>query len=421
MVIKDKTFSIVTLGCRLNIAESSSIRKHMEDKSFKYKENQENVETIIINTCCVTNKAETKSKYYINHFRKNKKIKNIVVCGCFSANNTKEMQQKDIIWLGNNHKNEIPDILLGYKINTENKIEQVDLPPPGVLTRAFLKIQDGCNFMCSYCIIPFVRGRQKSVPSLQVIEKIKTLIKIGYKEIILTGVNIAGYNDGNCNFYELLKKINEIKGDFRIRISSMEPFQVNEKLLNLLLDNKERWCQFFHLCLQNADDKILADMNRKYSIKQFKKIVHYIRAKNPLASISTDYIAGFPSETIEQFKKTLIVLKELNFSFIHLFPFSLKKGTKCELLKMKVDEKNKKERFVQIKKLQDSISLKNHEKYIGKEVNILFEKPTQKNIQKGHCEYDFLCEVKTNKNLFNTFKKAKVISFKGNVAICQLS
>jgi len=269
-------------------------------------------------------------------------------------------------------------------------------------TRAFIKIQDGCNFMCSYCIIPFSRGRQRSLDMQTILNTIKQLVIQNYHEIVLTGVNTAGYLDDNKNsFFDLLKAINKLDGHFRVRISSIEPFQISKSIIDLIINNQDRFCQHFHICLQSANDHTLKDMHRKYTMADFFNLVNYIRQKNIWCSITTDYIVGFNAETKEDFQISLDNLKKLSFADMHIFPFSIRSKTAAALAKNTINESIKRQRFNIVKNLQEEITDKYLKSFINQTVQVIFENSKIVNIQHGHSQYFFEVYVDTNQNLHN--------------------
>ncbi|GHU48475.1 hypothetical protein FACS1894218_5480 [Bacilli bacterium] len=251
MQLNNKTFSVVTLGCKVNSFESNNFVNQMIAFSCKQTDDITKADICIINTCCVTNKAVSKSKYFIQKAIRSKKTQLVVIVGCLPQLDANFIKNKKIgIILGSKHKGELVNVIKQYNgtliNNVDNfsktdKFEKLGLQLFNDNTRAFLKIQDGCNYMCSYCIIPFVRGRQRSLAHTEVLNDINALIQHGYHEIVLTGVNTAGYYDGdNYRFYDLLKDINKVKGNFRVRISSVEPFQINHQIINLIAANSQR-------------------------------------------------------------------------------------------------------------------------------------------------------------------------------------
>lgn len=248
MLIKNQKINLITLGCRVNSCESSAIAHDLKMHGALIVNDLEKATICIINTCCVTSKADAKSRYFINRASRMKNIKLIIVVGCYSQLNNIDNDKVGII-LGAKYKNDLITFIKQYhqekiiKIDKFSKLDKFDEYSDSILfsnTRAFLKIQDGCDYMCSYCLIPFARGRQRSLNHNKVISLIKNAVNQGYKEIVLSGVNVAGYNDGKYNFFQLLKAINQLSGSFRVRISSMEPFQIDTSIIDLITSNPSR-------------------------------------------------------------------------------------------------------------------------------------------------------------------------------------
>jgi threonylcarbamoyladenosine tRNA methylthiotransferase MtaB len=386
MQLRNKTFCIITLGCRTNICESDVVANQLIKEKATMVDNVNDANVCIINTCCVTAKAESKSKYFVNQAIRSNTCKLIVVIGCLSQMNTKLFGNSKIgIIVGNNNKNNVINLIKQYdgkqkiinvrNFNKNDTFENYDIIDSSNKTRAFVKIQDGCDFMCSYCVIPFVRGRQRSLPHKQVLAKLKELVKNNYKEIILTGVNTAGYRENkDYGFLQLLQDIDKLNGDFRVRISSLEPFQINQKIINVITDNPKRWCQQFHICIQSGCDETIKQMKRKYTINEFQKLCAHIRAKNELASITTDCIIGFPTETKNNFMESYKNIEKIKFANIHIFPFSARPFTLASKLPTSINDFEKKQRFIQVDKLRKQLTEKYLKKFIGKTVNVLFEK-----------------------------------------------
>ncbi|MDR0674865.1 MAG: tRNA (N(6)-L-threonylcarbamoyladenosine(37)-C(2))-methylthiotransferase MtaB [Mycoplasmataceae bacterium] len=426
MQIKNKTFCLITLGCRTNICESDVISNQLLEESAVEVDKVNDANICIVNTCCVTNRAENKSKYYINQAIRANKCKLIIVIGCMPQIGITSLQHHKIgIILGNKKKTKLIEYIKSYKFHQpiiqkdrfkKNDIFQnYDLLMRTHTTRAFIKIQDGCDFMCSYCIIPFVRGRQRSLPHNKIIQIIQTLVKNEYKEIVLTGVNTAGYRENlNYGFIELLKDINGLSGNFRVRISSLEPFQLNKDIVDLITSNDKRWCQHFHICLQSGSDNTIQQMKRKYTIKDFFALCNYIRERNKMASITTDCIVGFPTETKDDFKISCKNIKKIQFADIHIFPFSSRPFTQASKLPISINDCEKKRRFIAMDKIKKTFKCKYLKKFIGKTLSVLFEKSKDPKIQIGHSEYFFTVKVKTNKSLVNEFVLVKIIKLENN-------
>lgn len=417
-----KTFGLINLGCRVNLFESTVIIDQMIKSDFSYVKDYKNADIVIINTCSVTSRADRKSRYFINKICNLKQHPILVVAGCYSqinANQIKEETNASII-IGNKYKNKIPELIKEYMQNKkqivlidnlfkETKMEEFPTFSFCENTRAVIKIQDGCNFMCSYCLIPFSRGRQRSLNHNTILASINELIKANFYEIILTGVNTAGYLDeNNYTFFDLLKDINAIPGKFRVRISSIEPFQISKEIIDLITNNKQRWVQEFHLCLQSANDEILKVMNRKYTVKEFTELCDYIRFKNPLASITTDYIVGYGNETDEIFQDEINNLNKIHFSFMNIFPYSPRPNTAGTRKNIGIDNKIKFARTKQLQKLADEWTNTYLQNFIGKKVEVWFEHSTIKNTQVGHSQYFFKVYVDEANDLHGLRKDVKI-------------
>lgn len=403
------TFSIMTLGCKVNTHESNQIANDLMAQGLIQQDFDAKSDIYIINTCSVTNTADSKSRNMINRAIKNNPNAIIIVCGCYSQVASGELKDKlkiDIL-LGNKYKNNLVNLINEFLANNENQIVKVDnlllekefedtkVQEFKNNTRAFLKIQDGCNFMCSYCIIPFTRGRQRCKPHGSILNDINNLLKEGYKEIILTGVNTAGYFDeNNYNFYDLLKDINNINGDFRVRISSVEPFQITDEIIELISKNPQRFAQHWHLCLQSGDAQVLKAMNRHYTPEWFLELVNKIKKINPYVAISTDLICGFPTETDENFANTLDFLKKVGFFKIHVFPYSMRSYTPAARMKQ-IHDNLKTERVKKVIELEKELYKDYLKKFVNRTVKVIFEKD-QENSQYyvGHSSEFFPVYVK---------------------------
>lgn len=418
---KINTFAIHTLGCKVNLFESNVIRNDLILNGLVEVPFDSKADVYIINTCTVTNKADTKSKFFIRKAGRTNENAIVVVAGCMSQINPELMKELKIdIQIGNKYKNSVYDLLINYKKNKE-KIHKIEnLLREKVFeasekisfkenTRAFVKIQDGCNFMCSYCIIPYSRGKQRSNDMENILKEINYLVDEGYKEIVLTGVNTAGYFDRNKNnFFTLLNEINKIDKNFRIRISSVEPFQITDDIVNLIAKNPHRFCQHWHICLQSGSNEVLDKMNRRYSLDEFVNLINKIRTLNPNTLFTTDYIVGFPTETLENHLESLNNLKKIKFFDMHIFPYSKRKDTKASLLK-EVDETTKKKRFKDVAAIT-LINKRNILKsMINKELEVIFEnKKENEEFYSGYSSEYCRVYVKSNHQLNKDIHKVKI-------------
>lgn len=414
-----KTFSIMTLGCKVNSYESNIIQNDLLSYGLIKVPFGEPSDITIINTCSVTNTADAKSRNFINRVNKTNPDSIVLVCGCYSqvaSNDLKKDFGIDIL-IGNKYKNNVIELINEYfnnhkqvvKIDNlllEKEFENNQVEVYKDKTRAFVKIQDGCNYMCSYCIIPFTRGRQRSKNFTFLINEITTLVSNGYKEIVLTGVNTAGYNYETKNFYDLLLAINNLAGDFRIRISSLEPFQINDDIIKLIATNPSRFAPHWHICLQSGSDSVLQAMNRKYTTNEFLTLVQKIYSFNPKTAISTDYICGFPTETDHDHQDSIEFVKQVGFLKLHVFPYSPRKFTPAAKLHQ-VHDANKTVRVNEMLKISEQLTNQFIKKFIDKDVWVLFEK-YEHQINSGYSGQYFIVNVQSNMNYNNQLKKVRV-------------
>lgn len=379
-----KTVGICTLGCKVNTYESEYIISVLKKNGYEIKDFNDVCDIYIINTCTVTNNSDAKSRKMIRHARKLNKDAIIIAMGCFiEANKDKileEVEEIDIA-IGNKNKSKIIDIISEYQVKTEkeNLIEDLDdefenmfIESYNTRTRAFVKIQDGCENFCSYCIIPKVRGKCRSKPLNDAIKEIRNLVSKGYKEIVLTGIHTGNYGvDINTNFATLLKEILKIKGLVRLRISSIEITELTDEVLNII-KNSNIVVNHFHVPIQSGSDKVLKLMNRKYDIAFFKNKVDKLREIKKEVSITTDIIAGHPGETEEEFEEVLKNVKEINFSKLHVFPYSIRKGTPSEKLEQ-IPIELKRKHTKKLLELSNELELDFMNKFIGKKMSVLIE------------------------------------------------
>lgn len=414
-----KTFSIMTLGCKVNSYESNIIQNDLLSYGLIKVPFGEPSDITIINTCSVTNTADAKSRNFINRVNKTNPDSIVLVCGCYSqvaSNDLKKDFGIDIL-IGNKYKNNVIELINEYfnnhkqvvKIDNlllEKEFENNQVEVYKDKTRAFVKIQDGCNYMCSYCIIPFTRGRQRSKNFTFLINEITTLVSNGYKEIVLTGVNTAGYNYETKNFYDLLLAINNLAGDFRVRISSLEPFQINDDIIKLIATNPSRFAPHWHICLQSGSNSVLQAMNRKYTTNEFLTLVQKIYSLNPKTAISTDYICGFPTETDLDHQDSIEFVKQVGFLKLHVFPYSPRKFTPAAKLHQ-VHDANKTVRVNEMLKISEQLTNQFIKKFIDKDVWVLFEK-YEHQINSGYSGQYFIVNVQSNTNYNNQLKKVRV-------------
>lgn len=415
-----QTFAIMTLGCKVNTYESESMINQLTSQGLVQVAFTQIADIYIINTCSVTNTADLKSRNMIRRAHKVNPNALILVAGCYSQTASQTIKSElpvDII-IGNKYKNRIYFLISEFEkthqqivkvdnLLIEKAFETLENPAFSDRTRAFIKIQDGCNFMCSYCSIPFTRGRQRSASHISVLKQIRQFINEGYKELVLTGVNTAGYNDGECDFYALLKLINAEAGNFRIRISSVEPFQITPEIITLICSNSQRFCNHWHICLQSGSDEVLEAMHRKYTTSDFLTLVKQIRQHQPLVSISTDYIVGFPTETEQAHETSLAYLAQLQLSFSHIFTYSKRNQTVASKFP-DLHGSIKHARFVSVENLQKTLTKKYLEQFIGRSITALFETYENGVYAGKSSEYCDILLKSDNSNLLNQFINLKV-------------
>ena len=398
-------FNIVTFGCKVNQYESNMMKEKMLSSNFFYEENMSDANIIIVNTCSVTNVADKKCLKMIRKIKREYPNALLVVAGCSSQNNQNVYEALDIdILLGNKDKSKIAELIKEY-LDTEKKYvkfyNERNLDFEDMLindynhVRAFVKIEDGCDNFCSYCIIPFVRGSVRSKDFDTVIKEAKLLTEHGHKEIVLTGIHTGHYMSNNHDLTDLINELSKIDDLLRIRISSIEITELNDKFLEMFKINK-KVCNHLHIPLQAGSDEILKRMNRKYDLAYYEEKINKIRSIRPDISITTDIIVGFPYETDELFSETLEFSKKMNFSKIHVFPYSIRVGTAAASMPNQVDEVTKKVRVKKLMTLSEKQEKEYYEKFKGKELDILVEE-CDNNVSIGHTS-NFLM-VTLNENL----------------------
>lgn len=377
------TFKIITLGCKVNLYESEIMQEKLLSNAFTLT-NDDFSDIIIINTCSVTNVADNKSKKLIRSARRDNKDAIIVVCGCMAQNKQEEIKDLGIdILIGNKDKSKIVELLREYLNNKEPIIrfynakrlefEDMQVDKFKSHTRAFMKIQDGCNNYCTYCIIPYVRGSIRSKDFASAIEEAKILTKNGHKEIVLTGINTGAYGkEFGHDLADLITEISKIESLEKIRISSIEITEINEKFLHMLETNS-KVCNHLHIPLQSGSEKILKLMGRKYTKKEFLDKIDKIREIRKDINITTDVIVGFPSETEKDFKECLEFCELLKFGKIHVFPYSKREGTKAAEMKEQLDNGLKKERARTLIALSDKMEEEYNKKFINQKLSVLIE------------------------------------------------
>lgn len=405
-------YYIINLGCKVNAYESKVMSDLLDNEGY-LKGSIDESDIYIVNTCFVTNVAEHKSFQMIRKVvKKNPKL--VIVCGCLPQMKSDEVlaiNGVDIV-LGNKDKSKIVDYINNYKekiskiydlSNTEFEDMQLNNFNK---TRAFVKIQDGCNNFCSYCIIPYTRGNVRSKRKEDVINEITNLINYGHKEVVLTGIHTGNYHDNDYDFANLLNDVVKIKGLKRLRISSIEITEINERVIDVIKNN-DILVDHMHIPLQSGSNEILKLMNRKYDINYFINKINELRSIRPDISITTDVIVGFPFETEELFQETINNIKKINFSKLHVFPYSRREGTKADLMDNQVDDVTKKNRTHVLIELSKELEINYVNKFIGKEIEFIPETYKDGYLY-GHTGNYLAIKTKGNKELINNIVKVKI-------------
>ena len=372
---------VETLGCKVNAYESEFIKEMFLNNKDEIIDDKTLADVIVINTCTVTNQADSKGRKLIRQARRDNENAILIVCGCMTQNHEDIDIDADII-IGNKDKSKILDLIDEFKKNKKQirlfydlrnvSFEDMKISHFEHKTRGFVKIQDGCNNFCTYCIIPFVRGNIRSKNIDVAYDEIKCLVDNGYQEIVLTGIHTGSYGVGeNFDLVDLIRKISTLDGLKRIRISSIEITELNDKFMEEFKNNL-KICSHLHVPIQSGSNHVLKNMNRKYDIAYFKERTSLIKSLRDDVNLTTDLIVGFPEETDEDFNTTKQNLIDIGFSKIHTFPYSIRRGTKASMMKQ-VNDTVKKNRTHEILELSDKLENAYYQKYIGKTVSVLVE------------------------------------------------
>ena len=373
----------ICLGCKVNTYEMEFILNKFKMKGYEIVNDNSISDIYIINTCSVTNTSDAKSRKVINRVIRENPNACIVVMGCMIEANKTYTNDGISIIIGNKDKNKVVELVEKYLDNQEKikklypdfdkEFEDMFIDNMEGRTRAFVKIQDGCENFCSYCIIPYTRGKCRSKDKDKVIEEINTLVKNGYKEIVLTGIHTGHYGeDGGTTFPDLLKEIVKNQDLKRLRISSIEITELNDDFMDCL-KKYPVIVSHMHIPLQAGSDEVLKNMNRKYDKEYFKNKINEIRRIRPDISITTDIIVGFPGETEDEFRETCAFAKEIGFTKIHVFPYSRRSGTKADTMPNQIDEQIKKDRVNRLMKISDELEQSYCDKFVGRKVDVLVE------------------------------------------------
>lgn len=425
-----KTVAFLTLGCKVNSYETEAMQKLFEDAEYQVVDFDSIADVYVVNTCTVTNIADRKSRQMLHRARKLNENATVIAVGCYVQAAKDVLEQDDAIdiVIGNNKKNKIIDILKEYNqgkniedeavidLSKEAKYEPLMIESVTEKVRAYIKIQDGCNQFCSYCIIPYARGRVRSRDEESIIEEVQNLVKKGYKEIVLTGIHLTSYGidldeSKESKLLELIVKLSTIEGLERIRLGSLEPRIITEEFAKTLAVNK-KFCPHFHLSLQSGSDETLKRMNRKYSANEYFEKCELLRKYFDNPAITTDVIVGFPGETEEEFNETKQFLAKVAFAQMHVFKYSKRNGTRAYSMPNQVKEEIKAERSNILIDLNTKMMEDYHNSFIGKNERILVEEIIEidgKQYQIGHNERYVKLAINAENTLINQIVNVKVI------------
>lgn len=432
-----KRVALHNLGCKVNAYEMEAMEQELREAGYEIVPFAPGADVYIINTCTVTNIADRKSRQMLHKARKMNPEAIVIAAGCYvqAQKDAEQVDEAIDIVLGNNRKQELLDILANYqKGQGQEKIltdlekpveyENLTLSSTGEHTRAYLKVQDGCNQFCSYCIIPYVRGRVRSRRKEEVLAEVERLVKNGYQEFVLTGIHLSSYGiDIEESLLGLIRAVHEIEGVKRIRLGSLEPRIVTEEF-GRALGSMEKICPHFHLSLQSGCNETLKRMNRKYTAEEYMEGCRILRKYFDNPALTTDVIVGFPQETEEEFEESRSFIEQVKFYETHIFKYSRRKGTRADRMEGQIPEDVKTRRshiLIELGKKQERVYM---ESFLGKEVEVLFEEITEiegETYWIGHTREYIKTVAKTGENLENCIKKAVITGFlKDGIFICSI-
>ena len=416
-----KKVAFKTLGCRLNLYETDALASQFAKGPYEIVDFNDTADIYIINTCTVTNQSDQKSRQVIKQTEKINPGALTIVTGCMATNYKEKLAENEKIdyVVDNEHKTSILSLVdahyTGETVNPDQFEKNVfDFKPADETfhTRSFIKIQDGCDNFCTFCIVPKVRGRAISRSPEDIFENIRQVVAFGYKEVVLTGVNIGRYQHGDFNFEKLVEAILELPGDFRVRISSIEPDGYSESFFRLF--KNPRLTPHMHICLQSGSEDILLKMRRMYTAKEFVEIAQKLKSDYPNFNLTTDIIVGFPGETEEDFERTKALVNEIGFGHVHTFKYSIRKGTRAERLPDHLPEKVKSERSEIIRLAAEESKRKYRESFIGKKQQVLVETLNKEGFARGYGEHYVPVLIKSKGLKRNTFYDVDIRAVEGD-------
>ena len=422
-----KKAALHNLGCKVNAYETEAMQEMLEQAGYEIVPFKEGADVYVINTCTVTNIADRKSRQMLHRARKLNPEAVVVAAGCYvQTQGEREIDPCIDIVIGNNHKKDLVRILREYEenrekdrvgeigdINMTKEYESLHLTRTGEHTRAYIKVQDGCNQFCTYCIIPYARGRVRSREMQDVEQEVRTLAGNGYQEVVLTGIHLSSYGidfDGQRHLIELIRAVHEIEGIRRIRLGSLEPGIVTEEFAEALA-SMPKICPHFHLSLQSGCDAVLKRMNRKYTSGEYYEKCRILRKYFDAPALTTDVIVGFPGETEAEFQESYDFVDKVDFYETHIFKYSKREGTKAASMPDQVDEQIKAQRSARLIELGEKKRKAYEKKFIGRTVEVLVEEDAViggKNVQTGHTKEYIKIALDSEENLRNCIVNVQI-------------
>lgn len=427
--------SLYTLGCRLNQAETAILADQLTRKGYRLVASGQPTDLLVVNTCAVTEQAEKECRAIVRKTLRHSPSAFVAVTGCYAQTGVQSLQQLDGIDLivGTQHKMTLTEYLpTGAVLQKRStalvqhtkQIDHEEFVLPGTgdcsSTRASLKIQDGCNVMCSFCLIPFARGRERSRQVDDVVREASELVQRGHREVVLTGVNIGRYNSHQCNLVDLIQRLERVDGLERIRISSIEPTTLSERLLDYM-GSSSKLCPFLHVPLQSGSDEILRRMNRRYTTAEYRTLIDKAIERIPNLGLGADVMVGFPGEGDDEFGGTVRLVKELPFSYLHVFTFSKRPGTAAARLTQVAPSSITKARAITLAELSQAKRRSFYRQYLGQPVRVLFEKPEREGFATGRTGNFMKVEVPTAEDRWNSFSEVVVTGVMDGLALGHLA
>lgn len=418
-----KKIAFTTLGCKVNMYDTEAMIELFEKKGYEITNFNEFADIYLINTCTVTNSGDKKSRQAIRRAKKINPKAIVVATGCYAQVRPQEIEKteginiivgtkdrKNIVEIVENYSDDTKVINIVGNIMKEKTFEELSVHSLKDHTRAYLKIQEGCNRFCSYCIIPYARGPVRSRNPKEIIKEVETLAKNGFKEIVLAGIHVASYGIDlkDITLIDIIQQVHKIKGIERIRFSSIEPFAITEKFVSALKE-LPKVCDHFHLSLQSGCNKTLKRMNRRYTCDEYKKAVDKLKSIYPDVAITTDIIVGFPGENENDFKESMTFAGKIKFAKIHVFPYSPKTGTKAAEFSEQIPPDTKNLRSSQMINLSNELNKEFLSNYIGKTKEVLFERCLGDNIYEGHTTNYIAVRTKSETDISNKILNVKII------------